>query len=75
MGDPLTGNLTRTEFCIYMLTVTRAKSGKSIAKILNKPVPTVKTHLYRIYTKMGVNSSLELLTQYWYRELHPQEQP
>ena len=74
MGDPLTGNLTRMEFRIYMLTVMQAKGGESIAKILCKPVRTVKTHLYRIYTKMGVGSSLELLVQYWYRALHPQEE-
>jgi DNA-binding CsgD family transcriptional regulator len=63
--------LTPTEFKIYIATVTQAKGGVALAQEFKRNVYTVKHHLKKIYVKMGVSTSLELLVQYWYRELHP----
>ena len=65
--------LTRTQFKIYMLIVTRAMGERDIATMLNAKLSSVKRRTKEIFDVMGVSSRLELLIQYWYRELHPQE--
>lgn len=65
--------LTRREFEVYMLAVTTATPERELAQELGIMCSTVTKHLQGIYDAMGVSNRLELMSQYWYRELHPAE--
>lgn len=60
--------LNATEFLIYMLTVESALSPESIAFELKRKRSTVKRSLNRIFVKLGVNSSLQMLVAYHRKE-------
>ena len=67
--------LTDIQFKIYMMIVMQAMDGRTIAEELHCSRSFVSRHTRKIFDIMGVGNRLELLTQYWHRELHPQEQP
>jgi len=66
-------DITPRQFEVYLLLVTTAIEGPELAKRLGISHPTLKVHTSRIFDLLGVDSRLELMTQYHYREQHGED--
>lgn len=64
--------LTPRQFEVYMLAVNTAAEPDEMAQELGISGDCVSHHLSAIYAVMGVNTRLELMAQYWHREMHPE---
>ncbi len=56
---PLNGSLTRSEYRIIIL-ISQGKQTKEMSDILGVTEATVRTHVQRIHSKLGVNNNIEV---------------